>query len=77
MRIRHFGLLANRTRRGMVARCRDLLGQPPPEDIRPESVAVLMQRLTGVDFSQCPVCAKGRMQIAAIVVRVIPVTDTS
>ena len=26
MRIRHFGLLANRTRRGTVTRCRDLLG---------------------------------------------------
>ncbi len=30
MRIRHFGLLANRARRAHVARGRDLLGQPPP-----------------------------------------------
>jgi hypothetical protein len=77
MRIRHFGLLANRTRRGTVARCRDLLGQPPPEDARPESAAELLQRLTGVDLARCPVCGKGRMQITAIVVRIASLPDTS
>jgi len=77
MRIRHFGLLANRTRRGTVARCRALLSQSPPEEVRPESVGVLMQRLTGVDLARCPVCGEGRMHLTAIVVRVAPVTDTS
>ena len=76
MRIRHFGLLANRTRRGTLAQCRALLGHPPPEDVRPESVAELMQRLTGVDLSRCPVCGEGRMQITAIVVRVAPVDSS-
>jgi hypothetical protein len=78
MRIRHFGLLANRTRRGTVARCRvpelgrrrALLGQPLPEDAPPESVIVLIRRLTGVDLSRCPVCGEGRMRTTAIVVRV-------
>ena len=42
MRIRHFGLLANRTRRGLVRQCRDLLGHPPPADAAPESAAVLL-----------------------------------
>jgi hypothetical protein len=77
MRIRHFGLLANRTRRGTLARCRDLLRQSPPEEVRPESVGVLMQRLTGIDLARCPVCGEGRMHLTAIVVRVPPVTDTS
>ena len=76
MRIRHFGLLANRTRRETLTRCRDLLGQPPSEDAQPESVAVLMQRLTGVDLKRCPVCDEGRMQITALVVAVPP-PDTS
>ncbi len=76
MRIRHFGLLANRTRRDVLARCRDLLGQPPTEDARPESVAVLLHRLTGLDLSRCPVCGEGRMQITAIV-HVTPPPDTS
>jgi hypothetical protein len=77
MRIRHFGLLANRTRRGTGARCRDLLGHPPPEDVQPESVAVLMQRLTGVDLSCCPVCDEGRMQLTAIVAPDARSPDTS
>lgn len=76
MRIRHFGLLANRTRRGTLARCRDLLGHTPPEDVRPESVAELMQRLTGIDLSRCPVCGEGWMQITAIIMRVGPVDSS-
>ena len=77
MRIRHFGLLANRTRRATLTRCRDLLGPPPPEDARPESAAVLLQRVTGVDLAHCPVCGEGRMQITAIVVSWIRPLDTS
>jgi hypothetical protein len=77
MRIRHFGLLANRTRRGTLTQCRDLLGQPPTEATPPESVAVLVHRLTGVDLARCPVCGEGRMQITAIVVCVGRPLDTS
>ena len=77
MRIRHFGLLANRTRRAALTRCRDLLGQPPPEDAPLESAAVLLQRLTGVDLACCPMCGQGRMQITAIVVRIASPPDTS
>jgi Putative transposase len=77
MRIRHFGLLANRTRRRTVARCRALLGQSPTEAGRPESVAVLMQRLIGVDVTRCPICREGRMHPTAIVVSVAAVIDTS
>lgn len=79
MRIRHFGLLANRTRRGTLTRCRALLGQPPLDDVavRPERLVVLLQRLTGIDLSRCPVCGEGRMQITAIVVHVAWPPDTS
>ncbi|MEQ1731625.1 MAG: transposase, partial [Vicinamibacterales bacterium] len=63
MRIRHFGLLANRTRRDRVRQCRQLLGQPPTEEAPPESSHALVLRLTGVDFTRCPVCRKGHMQI--------------
>ncbi len=72
MRIRYFGLVANRTRRGTSAQCRHLLGQPPAADTPPEPVTVLMQRLTGVDLSCCPVCGEGRMHITAIVERSTP-----
>ena len=79
MRIRHFGLLANRNRRGTLTRCRTLLGQPPRDDVaaRPEPVVVLLQRLTGIDLSRCPVCGEGRMQITAMVVHEAPAPDTS
>ena len=77
MRIRHFGLLANRTRRGALTRCRALLGQRPTEDAQPESVAVLMLRLTGADVTRCPACGEGRMQITALIGRLTPPSDTS
>lgn len=67
MRIRHFGLLANRTRQRTLTRCRQLLGARPVEPARPESVLTLMHRLTGVDLSRCPACGEGRMQITAII----------
>ena len=66
MRIRHFGLLANRTRRATVTPCRALLGQPPPAPAPPESVVGLLHRLTGIDLSRCPRCGTGRMQVTAI-----------
>lgn len=77
MRIRHFGLLANRTRRALVGRCRDLLGQPRPTDAPPESVTPLLQRLVGVDLTRCPVCREGHMQITVIVGPGSPSLDTS
>ena len=66
MRIRHVGLLANRTRRALVGRCRTLLGQPPSPDAPPESVTPLLHRLVGVDLTRCPVCREGHLQRTAI-----------
>lgn len=81
MRIRHFGLLANRGRRTKLARCRALLAAPPPP--RPpagESVAALLLRLTGVDMSRCPVCHTGRLHVVGRLppgAPPVPVWDTS
>jgi len=75
MRIRHFGLLANRTRRATLAHCRQLLDQPPPPLPVVEPTATLVLRLTGVDLSRCPVCGEGRMQRVATLVP--PPPDTS
>jgi hypothetical protein len=77
MRIRHFGLLANRTRCATMARCRQLLGQrsPPPQIVEPAATLVL--RLTGVDLSRCPLCGEGRMQITATLASVTLSPDTS
>jgi hypothetical protein len=81
VRIRHFGVLANRNRRAKLARCRTLLGQapaPPPGPV--ESVAALLQRLTGVDLTQCPVCRAGRLRIVTVFrpgARPVLIVDTS
>lgn len=62
VRIRHFGLLANRHRHARLDRCRALLGQPPVSTRdAAEPVTDLMRRLTGVDLDRCPVCQQGRM----------------
>jgi hypothetical protein len=84
VRIRHFGFLANRTRRAKLARCRALLGQSPPPPTAPsESVPALMLRLTGIDIERCPHCPQGRLRLTEILApmvpppRAVPLVDTS
>jgi hypothetical protein len=67
MRIRHFGLLANRTRQRTLRRCRELLVAAPPGAVHAESATALVLRLTGIDLARCPVCGLGQMQITATI----------
>ena len=63
-RIRHYGLLANRTRGVKLERCRQLLNPPAPEPVpvdEPEDYRDRYQRLTGVSLWDCPLCKHGRM----------------
>jgi hypothetical protein len=57
VRVRHYGLLANRCKAYTLPLCRQALGQieppPPPE---PRSVAQWMQQWTGIDITRCPTC---------------------
>jgi hypothetical protein len=63
VRIRHFGLLANRHRAAKLAQCRALLAEPPPlAPAPPESVRALMLRVTGLDIERCPVCQQGQLR---------------
>ena len=61
VRIRHYGLLANRYRRQKIARCRELLSAVEPQESVKETVAEKLLRLTGVDVGRCPACHEGRM----------------
>lgn len=63
MRIRHYGIFANRHRRNKLARCRELLDQPEPARQVRESVEDMMERLTGRDILACPHCGEGRLRI--------------
>ena len=57
VRIRHYGLLANRCKASTLPLCRQALGQvdPPPQP-EPKSVAQWMQQWTGIDITRCPAC---------------------
>ena len=60
MRIRHYGILANRSREEKLNLCRILLGQSKPETKKSETFEAIMLRLTGVDVHLCQVCKKKR-----------------
>ena len=62
VRIRHYGLQANRDRHKRLAHCRNILGQRSVEPREPESVESMMLRLTGVDITQCPKCKQGKLR---------------
>lgn len=63
-RIRHFGLLSNRTKKRDLARCRELLPTPPPvaQPEIPESTPDAMLALTGTNIRRCPACGTGTLQ---------------
>jgi len=57
MRIRHFGFLANRSKKQMLLQCRKLLDLDPTLPEMPKrSAQDLLQELTGIDLSRCPRC---------------------
>lgn len=65
VRIRYFGLLANRSRKENLQRGRTLLrAQPPPEPAKAERETwlELVHRLTGRDPARCPRCGEGSLQ---------------
>ena len=61
MRIRHFGFLANRTKKHSLPQCRKLLGLNPIPEIPKRSAQDLLRELTGIDLSRCPSCKLGTM----------------
>ena len=61
-RLRHYGLLANRSKARKLALCRTLLGQPAPEPLEPETTQEMMLRLTGIDITVCRQCGRGTVR---------------
>jgi len=58
MRIRHYGLLANRAKGARLAACRQLLGASAPESSEPKSFADYLLLWTGEDVTCCPNCGQ-------------------
>ena len=66
MRIRHYGFLANRSKKQDLQRIREILRRTGREaHAREESTPALMLRLTGIDVTQCPSYRTGTMHLIA------------
>ena len=61
MRIRHYGLLANRHRTEHLTACRVALDAPTPAPAEPETVEAFLVRVLGTDPKRCPHCGQGRL----------------
>jgi Putative transposase len=62
MRIRHYGLLANRHRTEHLAACRAALDAPTPVPAESETVEAFLSRVLGTDANRCPHCGQGRLR---------------
>jgi hypothetical protein len=62
VKIRYYGFLANRNRKKNLKTIRLFMGlaQPAVKDTLP--LEEMMQKITGIDISICPVCNEGKMQ---------------
>lgn len=56
MRIRHYGLLANRSKQQRLVACRQVLRASPPEAREPRSLVEWLLLWTGQDVTRCPRC---------------------
>ena len=63
VRIRHYGLLANRCRSERLECCRKLLAQNTNQAVSLEAASVISDRSTERESELCPVCREGRMMI--------------
>lgn len=63
MRIRHYGWLANRSKRERISRLRLLLDQPEPPKPEPESVAAFLLRVCHLDITRCPQCGAQGLRV--------------
>jgi len=78
VRIRHYGLLGNRTREKDLQRCRELLdaGQSvtavPPGATDDHDWVDAFQRIFGIDPLLCPACGEGRLSLRSSLPRPEP-----
>ncbi len=64
VKIRYYGILSHRSRKGKLLRCKRLLGMLIPEqskEVLKETWQDLLTRITGIDPRVCPYCGKGKM----------------
>lgn len=75
MRLRHYGLFANRDRAKKLAKCRLLLGPTELADTPAPKLTDWKSRyeaLTGISFDVCPACRHGRMLCVEVLASLAP-----
>ena len=72
MRIRHYGLLANRSKRQLLAATRTALGVSPPLPVEPESVQAFWLRVAALDITLCPTCRIGHLCVVGSILPLAP-----
>lgn len=71
MRIRHFGFLANRSKKVALTQCRKLLRLDPALPHSPiQSAKDLLRDISGIDPTRCPCCQNGTMIVVGDLPRV-------
>jgi hypothetical protein len=71
MRIRHFGFLANRSKKQALAQCRKLLDLAPALPKSPIlSAKDLLLKITGIDLTRCPCCQNGTLIVVGELPRI-------
>jgi hypothetical protein len=64
MRIRHYGILANRAKQAKLPQAREALNdQSAPQPSAPETVENFWLRVANLDVHRCPHCNAGRMRV--------------
>jgi hypothetical protein len=69
MKIRHYGILSNRSRKTKLPLCKSLLGldcHREGGEKEKEPWQDLLTRITGIDPRICPYCGKGRMVVKEV-----------
>lgn len=64
-RIRHYGFLANRTKKESLARCREYLGMGAVSQTEKKTAQAIMREESGNDLARCPNCKVGTMTVIA------------
>jgi hypothetical protein len=84
LRIRHYGVLANRRKTELLERCRMHLGVAKPAPLAEKTTAEWIMELIGIDVTRCPQCGSPALQRAEVPPQWVrsfepasPVRDTS
>ena len=72
MRIRHYGLAANRSKRLLLAAARSALGVRAPLPVEPESVQAFWLRVAAIDITLCPTCRIGHLCVVGAIRALAP-----